>query len=104
MMSFDLRSALRTARRFGLSLLVLVALAATGARAQQPLETETARLPPRGMLLTSLTYEFQTSPQGTEHAAHLAFEYGISNRVALVDQAVLYRSSRATAGRSRTGV
>jgi hypothetical protein len=71
---------------------------------QQPLETETARLPARGTLLTGLTYEFQTSPQGTEHALPLAFEYGITNRLALLVEPVLLTAIRPASGRSARGL
>ena len=86
------------------SILVLHALATSRAHAQQPLETETARLPAHSTLVTGLTYEFQTSPQGAEHAVPLAFEYGISNRLALLVEPVLYTAIRPRMGQSATGV
>lgn len=86
-------------------LLVSPRFGASGtATAQQPLETETARLPARGTLLTGLTYEFQTSPQGTEHAIPLAFEYGLTNRLALLVEPVLFTAIRPKTGRQATGL
>ena len=82
----------------------LLASQGSGALAQQPLETETARLPARGVLLSALTYEFQTSSQGTEHAVPLAFELGLTNRVALLVEPVLFTSIRPRIGRSATGI
>jgi hypothetical protein len=95
-----------TMLRFDRRVLVLLALALVAprlARAQQPLETETARLPARGTFLSSLAYEFQTSPQGTEHALPPAFEYGITDRLALLVEPVLFTSVRPNSGRSATG-
>lgn len=73
-------------------------------QAQQPLETETARLPVRGTLLTGLTYEFQMSPQGTEHAIPLAFEYGATDRLALLVEPVLFTAIRPKSGRRAMGL
>lgn len=85
-------------------LVALTLLTAQRARAQQPLETETARLPEQGATLVGLTYEFQTSPQGTEHAIPLAFEFGVSSRMALLVEPVLFTSIRPKTGRSATGI
>jgi hypothetical protein len=74
------------------------------ASAQQPLETETARLPHRGELLTGLSYELQSSPQGTEHALPFAWEYGVTDRVALLVEPVAYTSIRPRSGRRATGL
>jgi hypothetical protein len=52
----------------------------------------------------SLTYEFQTSPQGTEHALPFAFEYGLSSHLALLVEPVFFTSIRPKAGRSATGL
>ena len=69
--------------------------------AQQPLETETARLPHRGSYLIALTYEAQTSPDGTEAALPFAIEFGVSDRLAFLVEPVFYTSIRPTAGRGR---
>jgi len=71
---------------------------------QQPLETETARLPLQGMLVFGSTYEFQTSAQGTEHALPFTFEYGLADRLALLVEPVLLTSIRPKVGRKATGV
>ncbi len=85
-------------------LLAITLSALQGAVAQQPLETETARLPARGVWLSSLTYEFQTSPQGTEHALPPALEYGVTNRMTLLVEPVVFTSIRPKSGRSATGL
>jgi hypothetical protein len=74
------------------------------ASSQQPLETETARLPMRGALVLSGTYEFQTSAQGTEHALPFAFEYGIANRLALLVEPVLVTAIRPEVPPNATGL
>lgn len=85
-------------------ILVLIASVTGRLAAQQPLETETARLPMRGASMLNLAYEFQSSSQGTEHAVPLAFEYGVSNRLALLVEPVLYTSIRPRVGRTATGL
>jgi hypothetical protein len=82
----------------------LLALSAASASSQQPLETETARLPMQGTALIGTTYEFQTSPQGTEHALPFTFEYGITDRLALLIEPVLLTSIRPKSGRNATGL
>lgn len=72
--------------------------------AQQPLETETARLPRRGETVVSLTYEFQTSGQGTEHALPFALEYGITNRLTALVEPVFYTSIHPRGGVYATGL
>lgn len=69
---------------------------------QQPLETETARLPRRGNYLIALTYEAQTSPDGTETALPFAVEYGVSDRLALMVEPVFYTRIQAKSGSTRT--
>ena len=93
-------------RSFALSLIATFALvtSASPVLAQQPLETETARLPVQGMLLFGSTYEFQTSTQGTEHALPFTFEYGVADRLALLVEPVLLTSIRPKVGRKATGV
>jgi hypothetical protein len=94
-------------RRSAIRLLVGAGLAtvpSAGARAQQPLETETARLPPRGELQLSVAYEYQRSSEGTERALPLAMEIGIASRLALLVEPVLYTSIRPRTGASATGL
>lgn len=71
---------------------------------QQPLETETARLPARGALVFSATYEFQTSSQGTEHAVPFAFEYGLSDRLTLLLEPVAFTAIRPETTPNATGI
>ena len=80
------------------------AVKARALHAQQPLETETARLPARGALLLSGTYEFQTSPQGTEHAVPVALEYGITNRLTLLLEPVVMTAIRPETPPNATGL
>lgn len=93
-------------RGAGTRSLLCLALFAGVARlsAQQPLETETARLPARHEVVIGASYEFQTSSQGTEHAVPLALEYGVTNRIALLIEPVLYTAIRPASGRAATGV
>jgi hypothetical protein len=92
-------------RRCTIGLLILAcALAGRSTSAQQPLETETARLPQRGAVLLGLTYEFQTSPQGTEHALPFAFEYGLTDRLALLLEPVFFTAILPTSGRRASGL
>lgn len=90
-------------RLAGLAVLAGSASVAHRALAQQPLETETARLPLRGTLMLGSTYEFQSSPQGTEHALPFAFEYGVTDRLALLVEPVVYTAIRSGSGRAATG-
>lgn len=86
-----------------LLLICAIVMSTRSVVAQQPLETETARLPTRGMLLFGSTYEFQTSSQGTEHALPFTFEYGLTDRLALLVEPVLLTSVRPKTGRKASG-
>lgn len=70
--------------------LLLCTLCAAPASAGQPLETETARMLKRGAFEFEAGFERQTSKAGTEAAVPLAFEYGLSNRFALLVEPVLW--------------
>src|SRR5258706_10168191 len=83
---------------------VVLAWAPASARSQQPLETETARLPLRRELALNGAYEFQTSSQGTEHALPFAIEYGLTNRLALLVEPVFFTAIRPKVGASATGL
>jgi hypothetical protein len=72
--------------------------------AQQPLETETARPLKAGVFEIQTSFEYQTSSDGTERAAPLGLEYGITNRVSLLVEPVLYTSIRPKLGPSATGL
>jgi hypothetical protein len=77
--------------------------ASTLALASQPLETETARLLPRGWFKVDGVVEYQTSSEGHELDVPLAFEYGLSNRLELLVEPVVYTAIRPKAGPSATG-
>ena len=90
----------------GLLLLGLITVLGPGAlvRAQQPLETETARPPKAHSLEVETAFEYQTSKVGTERALPLAFEYGITDRFSLLVEPVFYTSIRPKQGLSATGL
>ena len=73
-------------------------------RAQQPLETETARSPRRGETVVSLTYECQTSGQGQQHALPFAVEYGLTTRLTARVEPVFYTAIRPRGGTPATGL
>ena len=86
------------------AILIAVSAATHPAGAQQPLETETARLPHHGALVLTGTYEFQTSAQGTEHALPFAAEYGLTDRLALLMEPVVVTAIRAESPPNATGI
>jgi hypothetical protein len=55
-------------------------------------------------MVFNFAYEFQTSSQGKEHALPIAFEYGITNRLALLVEPVFYTAIRPKVGRRATGL
>ena len=69
----------------------------------QILETETARPLHRGEVEVGLGYEFQHSREGDEIAIPLAFELGLTNRIALLVEPVPYTAIRPELGTSATG-
>jgi hypothetical protein len=73
------------------------------ARASQPLETETARLPAQGHGAVEGTFEYQTSTDGTETAVPLDIEYGVLDRLELAVEPVLYTSINPDKGKSASG-
>jgi hypothetical protein len=81
-----------------------VLLFAGSLHTQQPLETETAHLPPRGALVFSGTYELQLSPQGTEHALPFAIEDGLANRLTVLIEPVLMTAIRPENPPNATGL
>jgi hypothetical protein len=85
--------------------LILAALAAGAARAgtAQTLETETARLLPRGWWKIGNAYEFQTSSEGREAAVPFIVEYGVTGRLELVVEPVPYAAIRPNRGRRARG-
>jgi hypothetical protein len=84
-------------------LIVVLALCPSALHAQQ-LETETARLLPSHVLQAGGNFEFQTSSDGHETAIPFAFEYGISNRLELMVEPVVYTSIHPAIGSAATGV
>lgn len=69
----------------------------------QTLETETARLLPRGAVTVSGGYEFQTSMDGRELALPFAIEVGLTHRLEFLAEPVPYTSIRPKARRNATG-
>src|ERR1700704_2703322 len=94
-----------TPKRFILlfGLLVLVG-SSLSPRAQQPLETETARPPQKGAFEVQAAFEYQTSKEGTERALPFAFEYGITDRLSLMAEPVFYTAIRPKKGTRATGI
>ncbi len=66
--------------------------------AQQPLETETARLVKAKKLEIESSFEFQTSSEGTEKSLPFAIIYGIRNDLELMIEPVAYTSINPKAG------
>ncbi len=58
------------------------------AYAGAPLETETARLPPKGTFETDVSLEVQTSSDGHEFASPIALEYSLTDRVTFLAEPV----------------
>ena len=73
------------------------------AQAGQPLETETARLPLHGHGNMQLVFEYQTSPTGKETAFPLALEYGITDRLEIAVEPVVYTRIQPKIGSSAKG-
>jgi hypothetical protein len=72
--------------------------------ARQPLETETARQPQAGSFEVQTAFEYQTSKEGTERALPFAFEYGVTDRLALTVEPVFYTAIRPKQGQRATGL
>lgn len=72
--------------------------------AGQPLETETARLLGAKVLEMQSVFEFQTAKDGNEFALPLAFEYGITDRLQILVEPVLFSSIHPDGGDSTTGI
>jgi hypothetical protein len=87
------------------ALIGLLALSASfePLRAQQPLETETARPPQKGAFEVQTAFEYQTSKEGTGRALPFAFEYGITDRLSLTVEPVFYTAIRPKVGTRATG-
>src|SRR6202165_277730 len=85
----------------GLLLLVGLSMAT---RAQQPPGPEAARPPQKGAFEVQTAFEYQTSKEGTERALPFAFEYGITDRLSLMAEPVLYTAIRPKVGTRATGI
>ena len=90
---------IRTALR-----LIAVFCLSTAVDAGQPLETETARLPPAGAIEFESTVEYQTSPDGNEFAVPLALAYGITDRLELLLEPVIYTRISPDVGNTESGI
>jgi hypothetical protein len=73
------------------------------ARAQAPMETETARFSPRGVLQAEAVFEYQTSPDGRESALPFAVEYSITDRLSLLAEPVPFTQISPVQGFSARG-
>ena len=82
--------------------LILSPLTATRGTAQA-LETETARLLPRGAIEVGHNFEFQTSSEGRELALPFALEIGLTNRLEFLLEPVAYTAIRPKVGPRATG-
>jgi hypothetical protein len=89
-----------------LTVIVTLLLGWGGARAAiaQELETETARLQPQGKAEGGGGIEYQRSSEGSELALPTFAEAGLSSRLELVIEPVVYTSIRPKAGAQATGV
>lgn len=67
--------------------------------AQQPLETETARLLKARRFEVGSSVEYQTSSTGTETAVPTAVTYGLTDNLELLVEPVFYTAIRPKAGR-----
>ena len=72
--------------------------------AAQMLETESARLLPKGAFTAASNFEYQTSATGKETAIPFAFEYGITSRFELMVEPVVYTGIHPASGPSATGI
>jgi hypothetical protein len=70
----------------------------------QMLETETARLIPRGVVETGAAFEYQTSSTGKEMAVPTLLGFGLTDKFELMLEPVLYTSIRPNTGAKATGV
>jgi hypothetical protein len=91
-------------KRFPSLLPIVLALACPiAAWAGPPLETETARLAPRGAFATDFAFEHQTSSDGTETAVPIALEYGLTDRIELLAEPVPYSAIHPDGGDQVSG-
>lgn len=85
-------------------MVLLSSVLGLSAHADLAIETETARLPPKGSISVGAAFEFQTDANhGHEYASPLAVEYGISNRLEALIEPVPYTSIRPRGVSGATG-
>ncbi|MEO8210611.1 MAG: transporter [bacterium] len=70
----------------------------------QELETETTRLLPKGWLKLGAAYEYQTSSQGKELAIPFILEYGISNRLEITAEPIVFSSIKPDNAKTTNGI
>jgi hypothetical protein len=87
-----------------LSLGLAIISAPAAAFAGQPLETESTRLLRPGSFEVEVGFEHQRSGDGTESAVPLAVEYGVSSRLELLVEPVVYNRIHDKGARSQTGI
>ncbi len=84
----------------GVSVLLVSGLADAG----QPLETESARVFPKGAMKFEGSVEWQTSSDGKELALPLVFDYGLSDRLELSLEPVVYSRIHPDTGSNSSGL
>lgn len=77
---------------------------APAAWAGQPLETESTRILSPGKFELEAGFEHQRSADGTESAVPLAIEYGVTSRLELLVEPVLYNRIHDKGAASQTGI
>ena len=70
----------------------------------QPLETESARVLPKGAMEFAAALEWQTSAEGSESAVPLVFDYGISEHLELSLEPVIYSKISPDGGGTASGL
>ncbi|MEO8224320.1 MAG: transporter, partial [Gammaproteobacteria bacterium] len=83
---------------------LMTLLTALTVHAGQPLETETARLPAKGTGEFESTVEFQTSSEGHELAIPFALSYGITDRLEVLFEPVVFTKIAPDNAKSNSGV
>src|SRR5882757_10635871 len=73
------------------------------AHASQPLETESATVLQKRRQSVEAAIEYQTSSQGTETAFPFVYDYGITDRLELSIEPVLFSTVRPKMGKSASG-
>ncbi len=82
---------------------LVTALVSSPAFADQPLETETARLPEKGHGSAHMGFEYATSSAGHATVVPLILKYGITDNLQLTIEPVVYTSVNPKGGSSTKG-